>query len=125
MTMILTDNRPSIAPDLSAAPQESLVEPKTDKLSKSKWLKRFDLLRPVREWLDQIEIRDVKMAQLISRAIPAQCPFERDIEIFGRTVAHIPPMCKLNPLYEQLVGLRFRALCYLVDECGLDIQAYL
>jgi hypothetical protein len=37
---------------------------------------------------------------------------------FGRKLAHIPPLCKLNPLYEQLVGLRFRSMCYLVDECG-------
>ncbi|WP_375293969.1 Mo-dependent nitrogenase C-terminal domain-containing protein [Oscillatoria sp. HE19RPO] len=22
------------------------------------------------------------------------------------------------------MGLRFRALCYLVDECGVDIQAF-
>jgi hypothetical protein len=69
---------------------------------------RLSLLKPLRH----------------SKMIPAQCPFERDIKIFGRTVAHIPPLCKLNPLYDQLVGLRFRALCYLVDVCGEDIQAY-
>ncbi|MHC5727587.1 MAG: Mo-dependent nitrogenase C-terminal domain-containing protein, partial [Nostoc sp.] len=34
------------------------------------------------------------------------------------------PMCKLNPLYNELVYLRFRALCYLVDQCGEDIQSY-
>jgi hypothetical protein len=33
-------------------------------------------------------------------------------------------MCKLNPFYEQLVGLRFKALCYLADVCGEDIAAY-
>jgi hypothetical protein len=27
-------------------------------------------------------------------------------------------MCKLNPLYDELVGLRFKALCYLVDNRG-------
>ncbi len=47
--------------------------------------------------------------------IPAQCPFERDVVLFGRKIVHIPPMCKLNPLYEQLVNLRFRALTYLAE----------
>jgi hypothetical protein len=84
----------------------------------------LNLLKPLRRWLDGIEIRDPKQARFFSKMIPAQCPFERDIKLFGRTVAHIPPLCKLNPLYEQLVSLRFRALCYLVDVCGEDIQAY-
>jgi Mo-dependent nitrogenase C-terminus len=79
---------------------------------------RFDFLNPIRQKLDAIPIRDRKLAHLICKLIPAQCPFERDINLFGRTVAHIPPMCKLNPLYDQFVGLRFRSLCYLVDECG-------
>jgi hypothetical protein len=82
------------------------------------------LLRPLRKWLDSREIQNPKLAKLIAKTIPAQCPFERDIVLFGRKVAHIPPMCKLNPLYDQFVGLRFRALCYLADECGEDIQAY-
>jgi hypothetical protein len=84
----------------------------------------LDLLQPVRHWLDAIQFNDPKLARLVSQLIPAQCPFERDIKLFGRKVGHIPPLCKLNPLYEQLVGLRFRALCYLVDVCGEDIQAY-
>ena len=79
---------------------------------------KFDLLKPLRHWFDSIEIRDRNTAHLVCKLIPAQCPFERDIKILGRTIAHIPPMCKLNPLYDEFVGLRFRALCYLVDECG-------
>ncbi len=78
----------------------------------------FDVLQPVRQWLDGIEISNPDLARFFCKWIPAQCPFERDILLFGRKVAHIPPLCKLNPLYEQLVGLRFRALCYLADECG-------
>lgn len=84
----------------------------------------FDLLKPVRLWLDGIEIHDRRLARFVSKMIPAQCPFEREIKLFGRKIAHIPPLCKLNPLYDQFVSLRFRALCYLVDECGEDIQAY-
>lgn len=79
---------------------------------------RFAILNPIRDWLDSIEIRDRELAHRICKLIPAQCPFERDIQLFGRTIAHIPPMCKLNPLYDQFVSLRFRSLCYLVDECG-------
>lgn len=81
-------------------------------------------LAPLRNWLDTVEIRDRRTAHLISRIVPAQCPFERDIKVFGKVVAHIPPLCKINPLYEQFMGLRFRSLCYLADVCGEDIQAY-
>lgn len=85
---------------------------------------RLDLLYPLRQWINQIDVRQRKLAHLVCRLIPAQCPFERDINLFGRTLFHIPPMCKLNPLYEELVMLRFRALCYLADECGEDITQY-
>lgn len=83
-----------------------------------------DVLHPVREWLDQMDIHDPKVARFLCKLIPAQCPFERDINLFGRKVAHIPPLCKLNPLYEQLVSLRFRALSYLADDCGEDVSPY-
>ncbi|APB33843.1 Tellurite resistance protein [Gloeomargarita lithophora Alchichica-D10] len=77
---------------------------------------RHDLLDPMRQWLDQMQIHDPKIAHFLCRMIPAQCPFEQDVVLFGRKIVHIPPMCKLNPLYEQLVGLRFRALSYLADQ---------
>ena len=83
-----------------------------------------DVLQPVRKWLDGMEIHDPRVARFICKMIPSQCPFERDVVLFGRKVVHIPPMCKLNPLYEQLVGLRFRALSYLADECDEDVSAY-
>ncbi len=83
-----------------------------------------DILQPVRHWLDGMEIHDPRVARFVCKMIPAQCPFERDVKLFGHKVVHIPPMCKLNPLYEQLVGLRFRALSYLADERGEDISAY-
>ena len=81
-------------------------------------------LRPVKDWLDQIDIHDPSVARFLCKMIPPQCPFERDVKLFGRKVVHIPPMCKLNPLYEQLVGLRFRALSYLADDCGEDVTPY-
>ncbi len=81
-------------------------------------------LRSVQDWLDQVDIHDSRLARFLCRMIPAQCPFERDVSLFGRTIAHIPPLCKLNPLYEQLVGLRFRALSYLADACHEDVSPY-
>jgi len=76
------------------------------------------LLKPIRNWIDNVEITDRDRAHLLCKLIPAQCPFERDVIVLGRKVARIPPMCKINPLYDQFVGLRFRSLCYLVDVCG-------
>lgn len=84
----------------------------------------FDLLKPLKQWMDSIEIKNPKLARLLCQLIPAKCPFERDIIFFGKTLFHIPPLCKLNPLYEQTVSLRFRALCYLADECGEDVSRY-
>ena len=86
---------------------------------------RRDVLLPVREWLDGLEINDPRLARLLCKFIPSQCPFERDIILFGRKVVHIPPLCKLNPLFDQTVGLRFRALSYLTDKCGEDVSAYI
>lgn len=83
-----------------------------------------DWLQPVRRWLNGLEIRNAAVARFLCRAIPVQCPFEQDIYLFGRKIGHIPPLCKLNPLYEEVVSLRFRALCYLADECGEDVRCY-
>ncbi len=83
-----------------------------------------DLLQPVRSWLDDLEIHDPKVAHFLCKLIPAQCPFERDIKLFKRKIVHVPPLCKINPLYDQLVGLRFRALSYLADERGEDVTPY-
>ncbi|MGL4497782.1 MAG: Mo-dependent nitrogenase C-terminal domain-containing protein [Planktothrix sp.] len=79
------------------------------------------LFKPLRQWLDNLDIHNPDVALFLYRAIPAQCPFARDIKLFGHTLLHIPPLCKFNPLYEELMGLRFRAMCYLVDECGMTI----
>lgn len=83
----------------------------------------FQPLRLVQRAIDRIEIRDRDMALLIYRMIPSQCPFARDVKLFGRLLFRIPPLCKLNPVYDQLMALRFRAMCYLVDQCGMDLLA--
>ncbi len=87
-------------------------------------LSKFDMLKPLREWLDNLKISNPRLAHKLCQLIPSQCPFERDLNLFGRTLIHIPPMCKLNPLYEEVVMLRFKAMCYLADECGEDISQY-
>ena len=96
-----------------------------DSKSKNQLLKpKLDFLQPLRKWLDSLEIHNQKLAHSIATFIPADCPFERDIILLAHKMAHIPPLCKRNPLYEQFVSLRFKALCYLVDQCGEDIQSY-
>ncbi|HBE18461.1 MAG TPA: nitrogenase [Cyanobacteria bacterium UBA11149] len=84
----------------------------------------FDLLFPLRRWVDRVQVGNRKFAHLICQIIPCCCPFERDINLFGKT-HHIPPLCKLNPLYDEFVGLRFRALNYLADVCQEDITIYI
>ncbi|MBW4512517.1 MAG: Mo-dependent nitrogenase C-terminal domain-containing protein [Scytonematopsis contorta HA4267-MV1] len=78
----------------------------------------------IRQWLESVEVKNAKFAHSLCKLIPSQCPFERDIIVFGKKLFHIPPMCKLNPFYEEVVALRFKALCYLADECGEDVSAY-
>ena len=82
------------------------------------------IMHSVSRWLESLEVREPKFARFLCQLIPAQCVFERDVKLFGRTVFHIPALCKLNPFYDQLMGLRFRALCFLADECGEDISQY-
>ena len=95
-----------------------------EKSGSSQSIFSFDALRPLRQWLNGFNISHPTSAHLICQLIPAQCPFERDIRIGHRVLVSIPPLCKLNPLYEEVVSLRFRALCYLADECSVDVCRY-
>lgn len=111
----------SLEAKASSSPKDKLGE-KVSKLGKA--VTDIEPLKPARAWLDQLTIDDPRLARFVCSMVPSQCPFERDVTIFGRKVIHIPPMCKINPLYEQLVGLRFRALNYLADDCGEDVTPY-
>ncbi|NJR72849.1 MAG: nitrogenase [Scytonema sp. CRU_2_7] len=77
--------------------------------------------RTIASVVGKIEINNHEIAHVLCKVIPPYCPFERDIQVFGNKLFHIPPLCKLNPLYEQIVSLRFKSLCYLADICGEDI----
>jgi tellurite resistance protein len=107
--------RPEVTTDVGSTPP--LTAPKKLKSC-------VDILYPVKDWLEGMEIKDPRLAKFVCKIIPPQCPFERDINLFGRKVVHIPPLCKLNPLYEQFTMLRFRSLSYLADECGEDVTKY-
>lgn len=85
---------------------------------------KTDLLLPIKQWLESREISQPNVARLMCRIIPASCPFERKIKLFNRTIAYIPPLCKLNPFYDQIVAIRFKSLCYLANECNEDITLY-
>ncbi|MCP9851107.1 Mo-dependent nitrogenase C-terminal domain-containing protein [Cyanobium sp. Morenito 9A2] len=81
-------------------------------------LTAHDPLTPLRRWIDRFEPRSQPVARLLVRLIPGSCPFERDVTVLGRRVLHIPAMCKLNPLYDQVAALRFRCLCFLELDAG-------
>jgi hypothetical protein len=83
-----------------------------------------NLLNQIRYQLDSLEIRNSNLAKLLCKIIPSNCPFEKTVKILGRTLFQIPPLCKINPFYEQIVGLRYKCLLYLVDECGEDATRY-
>ncbi|HEY9612174.1 Mo-dependent nitrogenase C-terminal domain-containing protein [Allocoleopsis sp.] len=120
MNAIYTNHEPNALTGLVTNGDENFQSARGNRMPKLS----FNVLQRLRQWLDQIQVNDPEMARVMARLIPAQCPFERDIMIFGCKLGHIPPLCKLNPFYEQLVGLRFRALCFLADQCGEDIQPY-
>ena len=84
----------------------------------------FSILNFARHQLESIEITNPLLARTICRVIPARCPFERKIRVFNRTLISIPPLCKLNPVYEQLSILRFKSLSYLAEKCGEDVTFY-
>ena len=112
--------------DLDAKTVSPLVSENSDSIGVQKpRIPKPDPLKSVRVWLDGVAIRDPKVARFLCKLIPSQCPFERDVVVFGKKLVHIPPMCKINPLYDQLVGLRFRSLSYLADVCKEDVTPYI
>jgi tellurite resistance protein len=102
--------------------ESTLWHPETEKTGEAN---HPDLLQPVKKWLDGMDVNDPRVARFLCKMIPSECPFERDIKLFGKKIIHIPPMCKINPLYDQMVGLRFRSLSFLADDCKEDVTPYL
>lgn len=50
----------------------------------------------LKERLDAIEITNQQMAYRICRWIPAQCPFEREVQFMGRRLFRVPSLCHFN-----------------------------
>lgn len=69
------------------------------------------LLKPLRYWLSTIEIRHIKLAQLLAK-LPGTCPFARKFQLLGHTFS-VPPLCHLNPFYNEIMELRWRAIVFL------------
>ncbi len=105
------------------SPKNSHIYPDYSSLNKPQ-INKLGLLQPLGNFVDNVQIKNSHLAHIICRIIPCCCPFERDIYLLGLTV-HIPALCKLNPLYNEFVSLRFRALSYLADVCGEDISKYI
>ena len=76
----------------------------------------FNPLLPLRRWVNNLEVSSVTTAQWICRVIPNTCSSGYDFTVFGRISLHVPSLCKLNPLADELVDLRFRAADFLYEQ---------
>ena len=101
----------------------TLNQPRAGQTAKQAAFPKFVPLLPLRQKLDSIKVNNPQLAHRLCKLIPAQCPFEKKITLRSRTLLHIPPLCKLNPVYDELVALRFRAICYLAEQ-GEDVSLY-
>ncbi|WP_416223704.1 Mo-dependent nitrogenase C-terminal domain-containing protein [Synechococcus sp. CBW1107] len=66
----------------------------------------------LRHCLDDLQPDEPSVARFLIRLIPPQCPLKRDVTIVGRKLLHIPPMCRINPLDEDLNGPAFPGLVF-------------
>ena len=90
-----------------------------------KFAHAFDPLKPLRNWLENLNISNPQASAQAVSTDPIPMSLSSAISIYLGARSYIfPPMCKLNPLYEEVVMLRFKAMCYLADECGEDISQY-
>jgi Mo-dependent nitrogenase C-terminus len=69
--------------------------------------------------------QELKLATLICRLIPATCPFARDVSFFMFHFT-IPPLCKLNPLYDSFSMIRWECEMILSKyrELGYNFKTY-
>lgn len=68
----------------------------------------------LRNYLNSLDVSNKAIAQVICFLIPSACPFARTLQILNRKIV-IPPLCKLNPVYDELMKLRFKALGVIHD----------
>jgi hypothetical protein len=72
------------------------------------------MLNTIKQAIERIEIGNQKQANLLYNLIPSACPFARTLKL-GTFELVIPPLCKINPFYDNLMMLRFKAQCYLAE----------
>jgi hypothetical protein len=72
------------------------------------------MITSLKKALSGISITNAIQATLLKGLIPSTCPFARTIHL-GTYKLVIPPLCKINPLYEELMLLRYKADCYLAE----------
>lgn len=54
----------------------------------------------------------MKFVATLFSFIPSNCPFARTVTLGDHTF-HVPPLCKLNPFYGQIMSAKFWAMTYL------------
>ena len=86
-------------------------------------IRHLDWFFAFRHWLNTMEVNNCRLARRLCKLIPAHCPLVREIKLFERTLVTIPPLCQFNPLYEEILALRFRAISYLAERCNHDVSA--
>ena len=52
---------------------------------------QLDFLSPLKNWLNNLEVGDRRLAHRLCHFIPTQCPFERKLNLFGHTILSVPP----------------------------------
>lgn len=72
------------------------------------------MLNRIKQVLDGIQVENKAQANLLCTLIPSACPFARTLKL-GTFKLVIPPLCKVNPFYDNLMMLRFKAQCYLAE----------
>ena len=82
--------------------------------------KRLD---PLKHWLNGLDPGDERISSFIAHLIPFLDPFGCDIDLFAHKLVQIPVMCKINPLFEQFLAVRFRCLGHLSVEEQLLISS--
>ncbi len=81
---------------------------------------RIQPLAPFRAWINRIEVHQSWFARWVCRLVPNVCSRGYDLRCLGYTILHLPSLCKLNPLYDELLDLRFRAAEFLYEQSGSD-----
>lgn len=70
----------------------------------------YSLISAFKEALNNFEFTNKDRAERFVKLIPNSCPFAREVKAFGKTIVNIPPLCKINPLYEEIMMLKFRTI---------------